>query len=300
MIVKRVIACLAIGIFLAGCASGPLRSKAAVKPSGTSSSGTPQTAPSCCIPSTTISRSPPTNTSAQLSVSSTLLTVGESMTITGSNCPAGQWVGISLKTRSLLLGPFAFYEGGPQPVPVGADGHWSSTSTVPMLPGGPTTLTAHCGPEASAPTAWLFAYPSVPVTVTTPFQLSVLPSTTVSPGTTLTVTPGGGGCPPPSTWIQLTLYATSQPPTEPQIEVAQGVVNITGLSADQTVDWRGLSRAVIAGPGSVSTRSRLCVLPRCTQRLLCADRHHGEMTSWNLAHHRVALADKAEWQPFPA
>jgi hypothetical protein len=125
-------------------------------------------------------------------------------------------------------------------VPAGADGKWTTSSTVPMLPGGPTMLVAYCGPEASGPAAWLFVYPSVPVTVTTPFQLSVLPSTTASPGSPLGVTPVGGGCPPPSTWIQLTLYTTSQPPTKPQIAVAQGVVSITGLSAHQTqLDWTG-------------------------------------------------------------
>ncbi len=158
----------------------------------------------------------------------------------------GQWVGVSLDeseranhTRTLPLGPYSFFAGGPQPVPVGADGQWTTTSTVPMLPGGPTILTAYCGPEASASSKWVFVYPSVHVTVTTPFELSVLPSNTASPGTTLSVTPVGGGCPPPSTWIQLTLYTTSQPRTQPQIEVAQGATNNTGLSADQTLDWTG-------------------------------------------------------------
>jgi hypothetical protein len=248
VIVKRVIACLAIGILLAGCASDALRSEAPMKSSsGTSSSGTPtQTAPPCCIPSTKATPSPPTNFSAKLSVSSTRLSVGQPMTVNGSDCPAGQWVGVSLDeseranhTRTLPLGPYSFFAGGPQPVPVGADGQWTTTSTVPMLPGGPTMLTAYCGPEAGGPTAWLFVYPSVPVTVTTPFRLSVLPSTTVSPGTTLSVTPIGGGCPAPAdSWLGL--YSTSQPPARPQIQVAEGEVNNTGLSADQTrLDWTG-------------------------------------------------------------
>ncbi len=249
MVVKRVIACLAIGIILSGCASGTLRGTAPVKPtSGNFSSGTaPATAPPCCIqvPSTTVT--PPTNFSAKLSVSSTLLTVGEPMTVTGSDCPAGQWVGVGLDetqranhTRTLPLGPYSYFAGGPPPVQVGADGEWTTTSPVPMLPGGPTMLTAYCGPEAGRPTASLFVYPSLPVRVSTPFQLSLVPSATASRGTTLGVTPVGGGCPRVSTWIQLTLYTTSQPATKPQIEVAQGVVNITGFSANQTqLDWTG-------------------------------------------------------------
>ena len=145
-----------------------------------------------------------------------------------------------MKTGGPVLGPYGYVEGGPPPVPVGADGQWTTTSTVPMLPGGPSMLTAYCGPEAGGPNASLFVYPSVPVTITTPFQLSVLPTTTVSPGTTLRVAPVGGGCPRVSTWIQLTLYSTSQPATQPQIEVAQGVVNLDGLSADQTQQgWTG-------------------------------------------------------------
>jgi hypothetical protein len=100
-------------------------------------------------------------------------------------------------------------------------------------------LTASCGPQAGGPTAWLFVYPSVPVTVTTPFRLSVLPSTTVSPGSTLRVTPIGGGCPVPAdSWLGL--YTTSEPPTRPQIRVAEGLVNNTGFSVDRgRLDWTG-------------------------------------------------------------
>ncbi len=239
--VKRIIACFAVGVLLAGCASGALRSNAPVKStSGPSSSGTPtQTAPPCCVPSTTTMILPPTNFSATLSVSPTRLSAGQLMTVTGSDCPVGQWGGVLLKSGGLLLGPFGLYEGGPQPVPVGSDGQWTTTGIVPMLPGGPTVLTAYCGPEAGGPPVSRFLYPPVPVTMVTPYQLSVLPSTTTSPGTTLTVTPVGGGCPAPTTWIQLTLYSTSQPPTRPQPEVAQGVIHDTGLAADHVLSWTG-------------------------------------------------------------
>jgi hypothetical protein len=180
VIVKRGIACLAIGVFLAGCASGALRSNAPLTSiRRTSSSGSPtQTAPPCCIQDPSTTTTPPTDFSAKLSVSSTRMAVGEPMTVTGSHCPAGQWGGVSLKSDGLLLGPYSYTEGGPPPVLAGVDGQWTTTSIVPMLPGGPATLTAYCGQEAGGAAMSLFIYPSVPLTVTTPFQLSVVPSTT--------------------------------------------------------------------------------------------------------------------------
>ena len=82
------------------------------------------------------------------------------------------------------------------PLSVDRNGNWSQEFTVGEQWVGAGAVSAQCvenGPLGSLG-ALEVTYPSVPVTITTPFRLNVEPSGTVAPGGTLTVTSVGGGC----------------------------------------------------------------------------------------------------------
>ena len=110
---------------------------------------------------------------AHFTMSATMLTVGQSVTLKGNDC-------LPNSTILTTIGPTV----------AGADGTWSLTATIPaQLYGqdGQVSFTANCANH--------FVYPNTfAVMVTTPYQLDVLPSTSVTPGTTLTIEPTRSFC----------------------------------------------------------------------------------------------------------
>ncbi len=119
------------------------------------------------------------------SVSTTQLSVGESFTVSGNNCPVSEPV----------EAPFLEGDGYTReqtPIVRNQDGTWEATPTVPIGVWGATTLEAMCGGN---PTQELFTYPQVyHVFISSPYALQVTPSGTVAPGTTLSVTPTASFC----------------------------------------------------------------------------------------------------------
>lgn len=126
--------------------------------------------PRGCLTASTKPCVPP---GARFTLSTTKLAVGESVTVSGNACPPGN-------SASTDLGPSDIATAG-------SDGTWSATVTIQPGYYGPGTVYAACGA--------LFAYPNTfAVTFSTPYHLDVLPSTTVSPGQTLTVESVGSFC----------------------------------------------------------------------------------------------------------
>jgi hypothetical protein len=110
-------------------------------------------------------------------VSATNLAVGQSVTLTGNDCPPGTLVTTSLGPQNSVGDT---HEAGP-------DGTWSVTTTIAPGVYGPATVSAFC--------VNVFLYPNtIAVTFSTPYHLTVLPSTTVAPGATLTIEPVGSFC----------------------------------------------------------------------------------------------------------
>jgi hypothetical protein len=160
---------------------------------------------------TTTTTTPPPD--RVLTVSSTHLSVGEPVTITGSGCPPGHWGTPVLQSDEspAVLTPGSgglydseeYFDTGPGTGPgatVGTDGAWVMTATVPMVPPGPATLSGWCEPtDGDGGVSIEFTYlPGLRVTVTTSYQLDVEQGTTVNAGTVLDINLLGGDCPGPS------------------------------------------------------------------------------------------------------
>ena len=206
------------------------------------SSTTPATT---AIPSTTTTTLPSTTTTApadaHLTISSTYLSVGELMTVTGTGCPVGYWA----EPRLYQVGPSppaifhqaiwedaeAFFqtETGKQGI-VAHDGLWTMNGIVPMVPQGTGTLGGTCSPMVDGGEADpVFYYPTLSVKVTSRYRMEVDPGTTVDAGTRLTVTSVGGNC-PSFTGTDLRLYSPSDS------DVADGTLPIVKSS----VPWKSL------------------------------------------------------------
>lgn len=71
-----------------------------------------------------------------------------------------------------------------------------------MLEEGSAVVMGSCGTADGSSTTTGFRYPNVPVTVVLADHLTALPSTTVSAGTTLTVSPVNGGCDPGAPYVR--------------------------------------------------------------------------------------------------
>jgi hypothetical protein len=140
-------------------------------------------------------------------VSPTELTVGIDVTISGTECPSGHWGTASLEPTEPAI--FAPGNGGLYPLEddfidasgnigggtVDASGQWTMSDPVPMVPSGPAVIEGSCMPQENGDGASTeFTYPTVPVMVTSPFQVEVRPSTTVESGATLQVYLIGGSC----------------------------------------------------------------------------------------------------------
>jgi hypothetical protein len=159
-----------------------------------------------------------------LQVSSTELTVGTGVTISGTECPPGHW-----GTASLVPNPYpaifqpangglypsedSFNDAAGDAYPGGtadATGRWTMSVTVPMVPSGAAIVMGSCRPQVDGDGASIeFTYPDISVTVTSPFRVEVEPSTTVAPGSTLQVYLAGGVCPGASS-PETYLYDTDQ------------------------------------------------------------------------------------------
>ncbi len=235
-----------IGAKVQGRASSTTLSKA--PPSSTTTTTPTTTTPTTTTPTTTAPEQP-LNPSARLTISSTNLTSGEAVTIGGTDCPSGLF-------GTFTLGPYP-YDGSdsldvanqlPEP-----DGRWTFTGQVPMIDG-PTDLTGLCeakvgnGANVNDRTAGQFTYSAIAVTVRNPFQLEVKPSTTVSSGDHLIVTPLGGGCIDARTAEVLVSITT--PGTRPET-----LLPVTGSVEFGIGDPRGAWQATLTVPPTLSAGS---------------------------------------------
>ena len=193
-----------------------LRRDAVVVPS------VPPRSTSVLTTTTTSSPTPTTPPSRILSVSSTDLAVGADVTVTGTGCPVGDWGTPALQSDDVpfvftprngglysLEDEFVTAPGTDPGATVGADGQWTLTAIVPMVPPGPATLTGSCAPE-EGDSATEFTYPpGLRVTVSTSFGIDIEQGTTVKAGTVLDFNLVGGGCPGPS-YPDIYLYTGAQ------------------------------------------------------------------------------------------
>jgi hypothetical protein len=166
---------------------------------------------------------PPTSRTATLSVSSATLTVGQPITVSGTDCPAGSWASASVLPSVSNEGPAIFdtylstggggiemlleETGSATRVASSPNGTWVIDANVPMVFPGPSVISASCRPaDLGESVSAGFLYRPMQVSVTTPDALSVTPGTTVTPGSTLTVQPEGGNCPGPAVTPIVALY----------------------------------------------------------------------------------------------
>jgi len=123
-----------------------------------------------------------------LTVDSTSLTVGGTVTLRGTGC-------LKATAVTASLGPE--YLRDASALQAGADGDWSEVFTIPELVVGPTLVRARCdeGPAGQFGSS-VVGYPTpVRVTVSTPYRIQVEPSGPVRPGASLMVSSVTGGCP---------------------------------------------------------------------------------------------------------
>jgi hypothetical protein len=152
--------------------------------------------------------------------------VGESVTISGADCPAGAWGTANLErsgtTPDIFTGGIGLYDGesefttsnGILGVTVDHSGHWTMTASVPMLDPGPATLHASCASNVAGGIGPVeFTYHAIPVSLTTHYAIEVEPALSVAPGTTLTVTAIDGGCGIPG-YAYFGLYTTTAKVTQ--------------------------------------------------------------------------------------
>ncbi len=207
----------------------------------------PTTAPistTTTAPSTTTSSQPTTNPTARLAVSSTRLVVGQPITVSGDDCPSGSSASAHLVPSTPTGEPAIFATSlstggdsietqlladGSDRVTTGPTGNWTISGVVPMVFPGSSLITARCTGEANPASPSTFLYPPLPVTVQTPFTLSVAPDGPVSPGATLTVQSNGGGCGAIASSPIVALYETSG--------TTQAVANTLGESTQPGSPW---------------------------------------------------------------
>jgi hypothetical protein len=160
-----------------------------------------------------------------MTVSATDVAVGEEVTISGTDCRPGHWgtafLDPGLNTPAIFeragytdLEDFTTADGDSAGGTADAAGQWSMTVAVPMVAPGTSMLTGWCAPspEDQNPLTSDFRYPSVPITVSSPYRLEVAPATTVRAGTVLTVTLLGGDCPNPGAAEELSLFSPTGTP----------------------------------------------------------------------------------------
>ena len=113
----------------------------------------------------------PVNNSAHLAVSSTMLTVGGMITISGTDRPIGGIgdVGLNETLNGIVFRPLMS-----QPTTASVVGDsWKVSTAVPMLEEGPASVSASCGVTTGGLSfVTKFEYPEVPVNVVTADQLA--------------------------------------------------------------------------------------------------------------------------------
>ena len=195
-------------------------------------------------PSTTTSSQPTTSPTARLAISSTALVVGQPITVSGDDCPSGSSVSVNLVPSTPTGGPAIFATSlstggdsietqlladGADRVTTGPTGTWTISGVVPMVFPGASLITARCTGDPASAAPSIFLYPPLPVTVRTPFTLSVAPDGAASPGATLTVQSNGGGCGTIASSPIVALYETSG--------TIQAVTNTLGQSTQPGASW---------------------------------------------------------------
>jgi hypothetical protein len=172
-------------------------------------------------------------TGAELHLSSTSLVVGQSVAVSGSHCPAPSG-GVVALVQDPTSGPQATYSSGFGPltrntVTSSAKGSWSTQVTIPADLIGPVSMGAICEDTYGRTQ---FTYPKVPVTVSTPYRMHVEPAGPVKPGSVLTVTSVGGGC--PGIWAPVVnLWSSSTRP--PDLPTPDAVYGQTGGGSTWTL-----------------------------------------------------------------
>jgi hypothetical protein len=162
-----------------------------------------------------------------LAISSTHVSVGERVTVTGTGCPTGHWGQATLVPdnepaifhpgngglygldETSFLTADGFYAGAV----ANAVGRWTFTATVPMVPSGTATLNGWCNPQENGDSGMNdFTYPpGARVTVSSRYQVEVSPGTIGKPGSTLRLNLFGGACPGPAVpYIYLYSAASTQ------------------------------------------------------------------------------------------
>ncbi len=198
-----------------------------------------------------------------LTISSTDVSVGEEVTVTGTGCPPGHW-GTPLLESDDQPAIFNPGNGGLYPLKeefdtspgtdpggtAGTNGQWTMVGTVAMIPPGPATLTGSCRPQEGGDGESIeFNYlPGLRVIVTSPDQLEVEQGPTAKPGTMLEVNLVGGTCPGASSPV-IYLYSGSD-------------VQLAPASASTVAGWQ---YAVAIPSGLTPGQYRLeadCVLSR--------------------------------------
>jgi hypothetical protein len=249
---------LTASIGLAACSSpgataGRRGSTTTTKPHSAGDTTTPNPPSSTTVPST----------SRQLTISTTDLSVGRRVTVSGTGCPIGQWgmpiLEQGLNTPFIFSTPYGLYDDeedftdaqGNVGAQVGADGRWTMTTTVPMVSPGDSMLTGWCMPQRGPDGATEFTYPGVPVTVTSRFRLGVKPATKVKPGTKLSVTLVGGDC-PGSSVPTVILFTGSQQVVTSTNDSTDGVFTLAVPTAAMTGHYQleadcSYSRCLVEG-----------------------------------------------------
>lgn len=225
----------------------------------TAQRATPTTT-SASVPVTTPTEAPTTtntagqvasiNDEATLGISSTDLSVGEQVTVTGNDCPPGYW-----GTATLNYGTNAplIFDGGGTEDDEGfttangdeaggtADAHglWTMVAAVPMVAPGALILNGFCTANQNDDNDLTsdFRYRSVPVMVTTPYRLEVHPASPVEPGTSVTVNLVGGPCPDAGAEVILYSGSGTQVASPEDSTTAAGAAQVlvipTGLAPGQ-------------------------------------------------------------------
>ncbi len=156
-------------------------------------------------------------------LNSTSLVAGGTVTVSGTHCPPPSG-GVVALFQDPTSGPQATYASGFGPltrstVTSAANGSWTTHVTIPAALIGAVIVGAIC--EDTYGRAQL-TYPKVSVTVTTRYRMHVDPASPVKPGTALTVTSVGGGCPGAWTPVVNLWSASTQPPDLPTPDAVYG------------------------------------------------------------------------------
>lgn len=242
--------CLALTVLVtgAGLAACSPSSSTSTFSSGSTHASTTTIPFTSTLPPTTTTAVPPSTTTtapadAHLTISSTDVSVGEVVDVTGTGCPAGylgepDLYAVGPNAPAILhqagytdIGMFFLATNGNSRATVGHDGLWTMMGVVPMVPPGTAMLGGICSPtedgDVGSPQ---FYYPTLSVDVTSRYRLVVEPSTTVEAGTRLTVTSVGGNCQHSFATPETSLYSVSD------MDLADGTIPVVRSS----MPWKSL------------------------------------------------------------